>query len=118
MSQQQQQLLKKQDLTVSQILRTYGKQFTQITGWYSDGHNGRCAVGVLMSYYGWNGKRDSDSFDVARSLTSTLHALKYTGVQIDFIAQLNDSGVTFDEIADFLDKVDRSIPLDLLDKFK
>ena len=54
----------------------------------------------------------------ARSLTSTLHALKNTGVQIDFIAQLNDSGVTFDEIADFLDKVDRSIPLDLLDKFK
>ena len=73
---------------------------------------------LSVSYYGWNGKRDSDSFDVARSLTSTLHALKNTGVQIDFIAQLNDSGVTFDEIADFLDKVDRSIPLDLLDKFK
>ena len=62
-------------------------------------------MSTLMSYYGWNGKRDSNSFDVARSLTSTLHALKNTGVQIDFIAQLNDSGSTFDEIADFLDKM-------------
>ena len=30
---------------------------------------------------------------------------KITGVQIDFIAQLNDSGKKFDEIADLLDKV-------------
>jgi hypothetical protein len=58
---QQQQLLKKQGLTVSQILRVYGKQFTQITGWYTDGRNGRCAGGVLMSYYGWNGR---DFFDI------------------------------------------------------
>ena len=50
-----QQLLK-QELTVSQILRTSGKQFTQIREQYSDGHNGRCAVGVIMSYYGWDGK--------------------------------------------------------------
>ena len=89
-------------LTVSQILRVYGKQFTQITGWYTDGRNGRCAAGVLMSYYGWNGR---DFFDIARSLTCTLHLLKNAGLQIEFIAQLNDSGKTFDEIADFLDKV-------------
>jgi hypothetical protein len=52
---QQQQLLKPEE-TVSQILRTYGKQFTQVRGRYSDGYNGRCAAGVIMSYYGWNGK--------------------------------------------------------------
>jgi hypothetical protein len=39
MSQQKQQLLK-QELTISQILRTHGKQFVQIKKQYSDGHNG------------------------------------------------------------------------------
>jgi hypothetical protein len=67
MEQQQQQVLK-QELTISQILRTYGKQFKQIAQQYSDGHNGRCALGVIMSYYGWNGKDDSQltlsSFDL------------------------------------------------------
>jgi hypothetical protein len=38
-------------------------------------------------------------------LICTLHLLKNAGVQIDFIAQLNDSGKTFDEIADLLDKL-------------
>ena len=47
---QQQSLMRV--LTVSQILRVYGKHFTQITERYSDGHNGRCAIGVLMSYFG------------------------------------------------------------------
>lgn len=47
-----QQILEQKELTVSQILRTYGTQFTQIKELYSDGHNGRCAVGVNMSYYG------------------------------------------------------------------
>ena len=57
---QEQQLLK-QEQTVSQILRTYGKQYTQITGRYSDWYNGRYVVGVIMSYYGWDGKDDSDA---------------------------------------------------------
>jgi len=68
---QQQQLLK-QELTVSQILRVYGKQFTQITKQYSDGHNGRCAIGVVMSYYGWDGKDDTRA---ASKLLGTLIAL-------------------------------------------
>jgi len=58
MAQQQQQPLYPEE-TVSQILRTYGKQFTQVRRRYSDGHNGRCAAGVIMSYYGCNGKDDS-----------------------------------------------------------
>jgi hypothetical protein len=28
---------------------------------YSDGRNGRCAIGVIMSYYGWNGKDDTQA---------------------------------------------------------
>jgi hypothetical protein len=46
-----QQLLK-QEMTVSQILRTHGKRFTQIQKKYSDGLNGRCAIDVIMSYSG------------------------------------------------------------------
>jgi hypothetical protein len=47
-----QQLILEQELTVSQILRVYGKQFRQITERYSDAQNGRCAMGVIVSYYG------------------------------------------------------------------
>ena len=47
---QQQQLLK-QDMTISQILRTYGKQFTQIQMRYFDGQEGKFAIGVIG---GWN----------------------------------------------------------------
>jgi hypothetical protein len=59
----QQLILKEQQLqlTVSEILRTNGKQFRQITERYSDGFNGRCVLGVIMSYYGWNGHNDSQS---------------------------------------------------------
>jgi hypothetical protein len=75
MSKQRLELLK-QELTISQILRTYGKQFRQITERYSDGHNGRCAMGVIMSYYGWNGQDDSQA---ATKLLGTLIALRYAG---------------------------------------
>ncbi|MPZ07995.1 MAG: hypothetical protein GEU26_16525 [Nitrososphaeraceae archaeon] len=58
MRQQQQQQLLRLELTVSQILREYGKKFTQIIERYSDGRNGRCVIGLIMSYHGWNGKDD------------------------------------------------------------
>jgi hypothetical protein len=101
MSQQQQVL--KQELTVPQILRTCGKQFRQITERYSDGHNGRCAMGVVLSYFGWDGKLDSD---ITTSLQAALPTLSNAGLRDDFyIIELNDSGMTFDEIADYLDRV-------------
>jgi 3'-phosphoadenosine 5'-phosphosulfate sulfotransferase (PAPS reductase)/FAD synthetase len=94
-----QQILK-QELTVSQILHEYGKHFTQIREQYSDGHNGRCAMGVIMSYYGWGGK---DSPGAERKLLAALIALRHAGISKDLVIQLNDTGMTFDEIADFLD---------------
>jgi hypothetical protein len=100
---QQQQLLK-QGLTISQILRTYGKYFTQIQNRYSDGHNGRCAIGVLMSYYGWNGK---DYPDAANRLLAASIQLKHADIDKGLLVDLNDSGYTFDEIADYLDRVDK-----------
>jgi hypothetical protein len=95
----QRQLLLKEKLSISQILRAYGKQFTQITGRYSDGRNGRCSIGVIMSYYGWNGKDDSHA---AIKLLGALIALRYAGIDKNLIIQLNDSDATFDEIADYL----------------
>jgi 3'-phosphoadenosine 5'-phosphosulfate sulfotransferase (PAPS reductase)/FAD synthetase len=97
---QQQQLLK-QELTVSQILRTYGKQFKQIQLQYSDGLNGRCAMGVIMSYFGWNGKDDSSA---ATKLMAALIALRHARIDKDLLIDLNDTGYTFDEIADYLDR--------------
>jgi hypothetical protein len=96
-----QQLLLRQELTVSEILRTYGKQFKQIIERYSDGHNGRCALGVIMSYYGWNGKDDSQA---SSKLLGTLISLRYAGIDRNLLIDMNDSGFTFDEIADYLDK--------------
>ena len=102
MSQLQQ--LPKQDMTVSQILRTYGKQFRQIQMRYSDGHKGRCAIGLLMSFYGWDGK---DNLDAAKRLLAALVELKDAGIDEGLLIDLNDSGYTFDEISDYLDRVEK-----------
>lgn len=100
----QQQLLLRQELTVSQILRIYGKQFTQVQMQYSDGHNGRCALGVIMSYIGWDG---TDDFDVIKVLFTTMDILKHAGIDENLLIDMNDSGYTFDEIADHLDRASR-----------
>jgi hypothetical protein len=97
----QQQLLFKQELTISQILRAYGKQFKQIQMQYSDGKDGRCAIGVIMSYFGWDGV---DGFDTSRVLFAAMSQLKRSGIDEDLIIELNDSGLSFDEIADNLDR--------------
>jgi hypothetical protein len=94
-----QQLLK-QEMTVAQILRVYGKQFTQIREEYSDGRNGRCAIGVIMSYYGWSGN-SKYGFDLVRSSLATIVALRRSYWTV---IEMNDSGATFDEIADYLDR--------------
>ena len=99
---QQQQLLK-QELTISEILRTYSKQFRQITERYSDGHNGRCALGVIWSYFGWDGRPDSD---MTMSIKAALPTLAKTSLGDEFsIIELNDRGWSFDEIADYIDRI-------------
>ena len=55
-----------------------------------------------MSYYGWNGQDDSQA---TSKLLGTLIALKYAGVDKNFLIEMNDSGLSFDEIADYLDKI-------------
>ncbi len=97
---EQQQLLT-QELSISQILRAYGKQFTQIREQYTDGINGRCAMGVIMSYYGWDGKCCSNA---ERRLYAALVALRRAGISKESLIELNDSGMTFEEIADYLNR--------------
>jgi hypothetical protein len=53
-----------------------------------------------MSYYGWKGRDDSHA---GEKLLRASIALRHTGVSKDLIIRLNDSGKTFDEIADYLD---------------
>jgi hypothetical protein len=103
MMSQQKQLLK-QDLTISQILRSHGKRFIQVRKQYSAGQNRRCALGVIMSYFGWNGEDDSDA---PNRLLDALVALGRDGIGENLIIRLNDSGATFDEIADCLDRIDK-----------
>jgi hypothetical protein len=113
----QQELLLKEKLSISQILRIYAKQFTQITERYSDGRNGRCAIGVIMSYFGWNGKDDSDA---ASKLLGALIALRHAGIDRNLLIEMNDAGFTFSEIADYLDRIDKHsdmIELDYLFDF-
>ena len=69
---------------------------------YSDGSDGRCALGVIMSYYGWNGKDESQ---VTKKLVNTLRC---AGINKNLITEMNDSGFTFDEIADYLDRTGNS----------
>jgi hypothetical protein len=52
-----------------------------------------------MSYYGWKGKADSHGAE------KLLGALRHTGVSKDLIIRLNDSGKTFEEIADYLGNI-------------
>ena len=100
MSRQVQQL--RQAPTISHILRTFGKQFTQVRRGFSDGLNGRCAIGVIMSYYGWDGR---DDLDAAKILLGSLLELRHLGIDKNLLIKLNESGLTFDEIADYLDKI-------------
>ena len=90
-----------QESSISQILRTYGKQFTQIRKQYTDGLGGRCVMGVIMSYYGWDGKCINNA---ERRLYAALVALRQAGISKELLIELNDSGATFDEIADYLDR--------------
>jgi hypothetical protein len=72
---------------------------------YSDGQEGRCAIGLLMSFYGWDGK---DDLDATKRLLAALVELKDAGIDEGLLIDLNDSGYTFDEIADYLDRVEKN----------
>jgi hypothetical protein len=94
-----------QELSISQILRVYGKQFKQIKRRFSDERNGMCAMGVILSYYGWDGKLNSLCDESSSSLAAR-QALRSIGISRGCIMQQhqNDSGSMFEEIADYLER--------------
>jgi hypothetical protein len=55
-----------------------------------------------MNYYGWDGKDDSQA---ASKLLGALIALRCAGIDKNLLIEMNDSGLSFNEIADYLDKV-------------
>ena len=62
-------------------------------------------MGVVLSYFGWDGKLDY----ISTSLQTALPTLSNADLRDDFsIIELNDSGMTFDEIADSLDRISNS----------
>jgi len=91
----------KQEAPISQIIRTYGKYYKQIRKRYTDGLGGRCVMGLIMSYYGWDGKCITNA---ERKLYAALVALRRAGINKELLIELNDSGASFDDIADYLDK--------------
>ena len=91
----------KQEVSISQIIRSYGKYYKQIRKRYTDGLGGRCVMGLIMSYYGWDGKCITNA---ERRLYAALIALRRAGISKELLIELNDSGATFDDIADYLDK--------------
>jgi hypothetical protein len=56
-----------------------------------------------MSYYGWDGVDDSDA---AGQLSAAFVRLQNEDINEDSLIDLNDSGCSFDKIADYLDRVD------------
>ena len=56
-----------------------------------------------MSYYGWNGRDDSQA---ASKLLGTLIALRSVGIDNNSLIEMNDTDFSFDEIADYLDRID------------
>jgi hypothetical protein len=58
-------------------------------------------MGVIMSYFGWNGKDESQA---TSKLLGALIAVRASGIDKNLIIEMNDSGFTFDEIANYIDK--------------
>jgi hypothetical protein len=46
-----------------------------------------------------------DDSEATSKLLGTLIALRYAGIDRNLLIEMNDSGFSFDEIADYLDKV-------------
>ena len=57
-----------------------------------------------MSYFGWDGRVDFDTAYDHSCVASDV--LKHADIDEDLLIDMNDSGMSFDEIADNLDRID------------
>jgi len=82
---------------LSQILRQ--TKVKQIQCDLSDGKGGFCALGVLANFYGWDGKGHAGEFYLR-----VIKELGKGGLETWHIFNKNDSGWSFEQIADFLEQ--------------
>ena len=61
-----------------------------------------------MSYYGWKGKDDSQA---SGKLLCALIALRHAEIDKNLLMELNDSGRSIDQIADYLDIAVNSVDM-------
>ena len=54
-------------------------------------------------YFGWDG---TDDFDTVKVLFAAMGKLKRAGIDEELLMELKDLGMTFDKIADYLDRTD------------
>jgi hypothetical protein len=57
-----------------------------------------------MSYFGWDGRVD---LDTANDLIAVSDVLKHANIDYDLLIDLNYSGYTFVEIANYLNRIDK-----------
>jgi hypothetical protein len=65
-----------------------------------------------MSYLSWDGKVN---FDTANNLLAVLDVPIHAGIDEDLLVDLNDSGMSFDEIAAYLDQTNQLTNLRKID---
>jgi hypothetical protein len=103
-----------------QLLRMAIGRYTQMRGIFSDGKNGRCAVGAIYSMVGWDGKIDEDHNkdyanraryrDMIWKSKATPYILYYTpkcqrACVTTTVPDLNDKYcLSFEEIADIMEE--------------
>lgn len=69
----------------------------------SDNRDGRCAIGALMGYEGWDGRHDTD-MDRKEELRYVIKVGQALSLDVyTNVFAKNDAGWTFNEIADWLD---------------
>lgn len=95
------QVQKKSLHEFAQILRT--TKFKQIRNRLRDSENGRCAIGVIADHYGFLGKNQCG---YVFGEVDKMVEWEGPGTFTSFIADRNDTDKwSFDEIADWLDKL-------------
>ena len=61
---------------------------------YSDGEKGRCALGLLLTYYGWSGNPLDDSYPSSNSNVFDMLNIH----ERNLIASINDKSNSYDEV--------------------
>ena len=82
---------------LSQILRQ--TKVKQIQCDFSDGKGGFCALGVLVNFYGWDGKGHAGEF-----YSRVIRELWKGNLKTSDVFTKNDAGWSFEQIADFLEE--------------